>query len=730
MSDGTPTVSFSTKRVGSDIPTRGGRVRSDKRDRDWRTLSRLLLFAVGLMTFAIATVAVEGPTNDVTLQPGDIADRTFKANATTTFTSQLRTDERRQEAFNDERNVVTVFDDNVRLTQVAELRSSLERIDQLRSDRSLSTADKTAEIQVTLEDLTVEQASAIVDLSQSEWQRARAEAIRSLDQTLLDPISAEEIRLAKDALQASSSLSGEERDIAVALAQPFVRQNVTVDEERTQARREAAAAAVEPVMVTMLSGQALVRDGDVVTAYDIEKMQYLGLLSSDRRWGERLGAAGLMAILSAAMVGYIFRFHRPVWEGRQLLLLSLVVVGPLAMARLVLPHDQIQYMFPVAASAMLLAVLLDFPLSVLVSGILALMIGIMADMSLELVVLYFIGSAAGAFVIWRADRTITFVWSGVAVALSSFAVSISFNAINSELQGSVLGERLVESAVAGALAASLTFLSFSLLGSLFGITTHLQLLELAHPNQPLLYRLAREAPGTYHHSIVVSNLAESAVEEVGGDPLFTRVAVLYHDIGKIVRPTFFIENQANLENPHDLLDPRMSTRVIIDHVIDGARLARKARLPSAMIDIIQQHHGTSLIRYFYARTIEQGEEASEADFRYPGPKPQTKEAGIIMLADSTEAAVRAAAMGGKLAGSRGAPTDGSTTLESIVAKVIQERLDDGQLSECDLTLREISAIQRTFVQILEGIYHPRVDYPSFAPRKESPTNAPVASPAR
>jgi cyclic-di-AMP phosphodiesterase PgpH len=347
-------------------------------------------------------------------------------------------------------------------------------------------------------------------------------------------------------------------------------------------------------------------------------------------------------------------------------------------------------------------------------------------MSFEVVAVYFLASVAGSFVIWRADRTMTFVWAGLAVGVTTMAASVCFAAAFGTFESGTVAELLVESVVNGALSASLTFLSFSLLGSIFGITTHLQLLELAHPNQPLLYRLAREAPGTYHHSIVVSNLAESGVEIVGGDPLFARVAVLYHDIGKIVRPTFFIENQANLENPHDLLDARVSARVIIDHVVDGARLAKKARLPQPMIDIILQHHGTSLIRYFYVKSVEAGEDVTEDEFRYPGPKPQTKEAGVVMLADAIEATVRAAAGGGRLASEKTAVREGVETLTGIVDRIIAERLDDGQLNECDLTLREIELIRRTFVQILEGIYHPRVEYPSM-PVKTAP--AAPATPA-
>jgi putative nucleotidyltransferase with HDIG domain len=480
-------------------------------------------------------------------------------------------------------------------------------------------------------------------------------------------------------------------------------------------------------MVTVVQGQAVVRDGEIVTRYDIEQLEKLGLLSTSLDLPTRIGRSGLMAVLTLLVVGYLFRFHRDVWEGRQLLLVSIVMLGPMLMARLVLPHSEIQYIFPAAAAAMLLAVLLDFQLAAIIASFLSLYLGVVADLSLELVMLYFLTSLAGALIVWHAERTMTFVWAGLGVAAVSFAVALCFNAIESEVDSGRTGELLIVSLVAGALSASLTFLSFSLLGSLFGITTHLQLLELAHPNQPLLYRLAREAPGTYHHSIVVSNLAETGVEIVGGDPLFTRVAVLYHDIGKIVRPTFFIENQANMENPHDLLDPRVSARVIIDHVVDGARLARKARLPQPMIDIILQHHGTSLIRYFYSRTLEAGESADEAEFRYPGPKPRTKEAGVIMLADSTEAAVRAAAMAGRLVNANGAESGASDTLEAIVNRVTQDRLEDGQLNDCDLTLREIDAIKRAFVQILEGIYHPRVEYPTLRAKPTSPAPVPASA---
>jgi len=680
-----------------------------------RDLARLLVFGIALLTLSIASVAVDWGGGELALSADDAASETIEAPETVTFESDLLTEERRQEAFTDERNIVRSYDERVKSEQTEQIRLFTTQVGSIREQGSRPVEDRSNDMRSLIEELSLNEAERILGLTDPSWARVSAEAERLVDATLANPLQPEDIARIKEDMgeRASAGLSSEERVLAVTLARPFVRANVSIDEAQTRANRERAAAEVEPIPVTVLQGQAIVRDGDIVTVYDIEQLEKLGLLSSTLDLTTRLGRAGLVTILTLTLLAYLFRFHRDVWQGRQLLLVSIVVLGPILMGRLVLPHDEIQYMFPVAASAMLLSVLLDFQIAVVIAGLLSMYLGIIDGMSFDLVLLYFISASAGAFLIWHAERTMTFVWAGVGVFVAAFSIALCFNALDSELSTTVVGELLVETTVMGALAASLTFLSFSLLGSLFGITTHLQLLELAHPNQPLLYRLAREAPGTYHHSIVVSNLAESGVEIVGGDPLFARVAVLYHDIGKIVRPTFFIENQANLENPHDLLDPRVSTRVIIDHVVDGARLARKARLPQPMIDIIEQHHGTMLIRYFYSKTVEAEGSVDEAEFRYPGPKPQSKEAGVIMLADSTEAAVRASAMGGRLANRRDEHHDRANTLEGIVDRVIQERLDDGQLNECDLTLREVDLIRRTFVSILEGIYHPRIDYPEL-----------------
>lgn len=712
------------------MPLRWIRRQASTHETSWRDVTRLVLFSISLLALSVISVAVDWRQNDATLQAGSIADRTIKAPETLSFTSELRTSERRQEAYDDQRNVVTVHDDNVRAEQLTALRQFLDNADELRVKRDVSREEAAADLQATLGDLNVADATRILALSSASWERVRSESLRLVGATLADPIKQDEVRARKDNLadRLSPQLSSEEQSLVLAVGRPFIRANVHIDDERTLTNRQAAAAAVEPVTVNILAGQAIVRDGDIVTTYDVEKLEQFGLLNREIGLSTRLGRSALMAILTLVTIAYLLRFHPRLWRGRQLLLLSVVMLAPIVVARLTLPHSDVQYLFPVAASAMLLAVLLDYQIALTIGALLSLYIAVIADMSMELVFLYAVASVAGALVVWNAERTIRFVWAGVAVALSMFAVGLAFNALTTTVTWGLVGERLIQVVVAGALASSLTFLSFSLIGSALGITTHLQLMELAHPNQPLLYRLAREAPGTYHHSIVVSNLAESAVEAVGGDPLFARVAVLYHDVGKIVRPTFFIENQGHIENPHDLLDPRTSARVILDHVSDGVRLARKARLPAAIVAIIEQHHGTSLIRYFYQRAIDSGGDVSEAEFRYPGPKPQSKEAGVIMLADSVEATVRAAAGSGRLVRPKDQSGEGKDTLEAIVTRVIRERVDDGQLDDCDLTLREIERVRRTFIQMLEGVYHPRVEYPASA-EPAAPAAAAATSPA-
>ena len=685
----------------------------------WLGVIALLWLPIAVLVYGVWEAS------GITVRPGQIADRTIKAPYTATFESQLLTQQARQEAYDDARNIVLVRDPSVEAAQLDALNRLLSQIESIRAQRGADLAAATQQAQAALEGLSAEDAQLLVSLSDASWGRIEGEARRLLSAVLAEDVRSDNVAQIKEQLpdRVSLELTAVERRLVVALVRPFIRPNVRIDEEATRAAREAAAQAVPPVMVTVQAGQAIVRDGDPVTPEALEKLEYFGLLSPRENWPEFLGLLGLLALWATAFVVALYRSMQHTRQTRQLLLIVGLVVLTVLAGRLVIVVPELRYAFPVAGTVMLLAVLLDFRTATLASWFLALALGILDDFSLLTVLVAGFAGLTGAAVVWRAERTMTFLWGGAAVAATTATTVLAglFALGETVVDLPLAGMVLVQSGINGVLSSSLCFLSFSLLGRLLGITTHLQLLELAHPTQPLLARLAREAPGTYHHSLVVGNLAEAAAEAVGADPLLTRVAVLYHDIGKVLHPELYVENQANRVNVHDVLDPVTSARLIKEHVTEGVKLAKRARLPKPIVDIIQQHHGTTLIKYFYAKAKEMGLPVEEAEFRYPGPRPQSKEAAIVMLADSVEAAVRAAAQAGKLYDPND-PHATSRRLADIVDRVMRERLEDGQLDESDLTLRQISEIRQVFLSLLEGVYHPRVEYPEVA---REPVVAPV-----
>jgi hypothetical protein len=344
----------------------------------------------------------------------------------------------------------------------------------------------------------------------------------------------------------------------------------------------------------------------------------------------------------------------------------------------------------------------DTEIAIVLTAILSPLIGFIAGGSLEFAVYAFAGGVISSLRLWRIERLNAFLWAGVYGALSNLSVVLVFRIL--EQDHDILGTlQIAGASVANAvLAMSLTLGGFFLFSNLLNITTSLQLLELGRPTHPLLRELLLKAPGTYHHSLMVGNLAEQAAQAVGADPLLARVGAYYHDIGKMQRPYFFAENQTDGENPHDRLDPETSAQIITSHVKDGLQLARKYGLPQEIQDFIPQHHGTSISSYFFHQACERNgdtQETSEERFRYQGPRPHSREAAILMLADETEAASRA---------NRPRSVE---EIEELVDTLIRTRVEDGQLDNSDLTLRDLQKIKETFVTILQGIYHPRIKYP-------------------
>jgi putative nucleotidyltransferase with HDIG domain len=344
-------------------------------------------------------------------------------------------------------------------------------------------------------------------------------------------------------------------------------------------------------------------------------------------------------------------------------------------------------------------------LAIAVTVLFSIIVGFMASGSLELTVYALLGGLIASLSLSRVEKLNAFFWAGVYVALANLVVVLAFRLPKQDYDAVQLLTLAGLSLVNGGLSASLTVAGFYLLGTLFDITTSLQLMELARPTHPLLRELLLKAPGTFHHSILVSNMAEEAAGRIGADALLARVGAYYHDVGKITRPYFFVDNQMGGVNVHERLDPQTSAQIIVSHVNDGLDLAKRYRLPSKVRDFIPQHHGTSLATYFYRQALEsEGGNVNEEDYRYPGPKPQTKETAIVMLADGCEAAVRAE------------HPDSLEGIEELIRKIIDSKMLDRQLDECDLTLRDLDEIRSAFVSILQGVFHPRVKYPEEVER--------------
>jgi cyclic-di-AMP phosphodiesterase PgpH len=390
-----------------------------------------------------------------------------------------------------------------------------------------------------------------------------------------------------------------------------------------------------------------------------------------------------------------------------------VIITPLVMP----VNSDRSYALPVAALALVLTVVFTGPLALVATLLTSIVIGMTVGDTLAITTTLLFSGVVAVFMVREADKLLTFLLAGVGVAIVVILTQVGFwlvgrSSIQFEDLWSALAPMIVLGGLNGGLSAIISLGIFNLVGRAAGVVTPLQLMELAHPSRPLLRKLIREAPGTYYHSVAVGNLAEAAAEAVGADALLLRVAAYYHDIGKTIRPYFFTDNQMGRENVHNELDPQTSAQIIVDHVREGVKMARNAGVPEQIVAFIATHHGTGLIKHFYQLALQQQDSVDINEFRYPGPRPQTREQAILMLADSVEATVRSKAQNGKLfvTKSEAGATNGGQTLEELINTIIDARVREGEIDETPLTIRDLALIKQTFLTSLQSIYHPRVDY--------------------
>jgi putative nucleotidyltransferase with HDIG domain len=654
-----------------------------------------LLFS-GLVLFSMLLPMI-GDLSSPPLSVGDVAPYDIHAPYAITFDSQILTASQQETAAAEISPVYSPVDTSIARQQLEKLHNTLVFINNVRADAFATQEQKTIDLSA-LEgvQLSLEAIKGILSLSEIRWQDVSRETTTILDQLMREPIRENNLTSVQGKVPnlVSLSFSEEQSLIIVDLVQAFLVPNSLYNAELTDAARQAAKESVTPVARTYVTDETIIQGGRVISITDYEALQQFGLAQPRNRWQDIVSAVGLTILTSMIFVYSVRKspilFSENLGLRRLALLLMLFLVF-LIVARVALPgHAVIPYAYPVAAFALTISAVFSAELALISVIPLTFLIPHGLPDAQVLTLYYILGSLFGIFILKRAQRLTRFFWAGAAISITGGIVAIAYRIVQPTADWIGLATLSLAAIINGIASASITLILHYYFAQFLGQTTALQLIELSRPDQPLQQLLLRNAPGTYQHSLQLANLVEQAAEAIGANAMLARVGALYHDIGKILNPYFFIENQlpGNL-NPHNDLDPETSAATIIRHIPDGMELAHKYRLPRQLIDFIEQHHGTTITRYQYSRALDLAQMNRDAvdisQFRYPGPKPCTPETGLLMLADTCEARMR--------------------------AEKPKDELDLGELDDTPLTLKNLEQVIDSFTATLRGVYHPRIQYP-------------------
>ena len=672
----------------------------------WRAIAVGAVVAAFLFLILSANITL-GQEN---LEVGQIAERDIRAQRDATFDSASETDAAREEAAAIVEPVPDVLESPVdnqedQLAEFDMLGRRVVRILDLRDGGTLAPEDISARLATDVPQIRVVHRELVAQMAVPRWETLAAAARSALESTLAGSIREDELPGVRAAVPdlITTDLTEPERALAGDLAAGLVEANIVIDEELTQVAQDQARAEVPPVQVEIRAGETIVREGDPITIADIEALEELGLTRPRVQAGTVVGNGLIAAIIAALLVSYLWRFEPEVWHrNRSVLLFFLSLVVTAVAIRIAADRTLWAFAVPTSATVLLIGILLRNSAGVAMAGGLAVLAGVMNREALEPAVYVLAGGLVSLLTITLAERLNAFVRVFAALFAVNVAVLTAFSLLAQRDLPAIVQLGAV-SFVNAVLSVILAIGSFAMLGNVFGIMTVFQLLELANPSNRLLRRLLLETPGTYHHSVMVGNLAERAAETIGADPLLARVAAYYHDIGKMKNPLAFIENQAGAHNIHDDLNAETSARIIAGHIRDGIDLGYEHRLPVQVIGYIPQHHGTSVMTYFHTKALREvggrTDLVDERIYRYPGPKPQSREAAIIMLADGVEASVRSL------------DEKDQESIRAMVDRIVDARVEDGQLDDAELTLKNITQIKEAFVGQLLGMYHSRIKYP-------------------
>lgn len=683
-------------------------------------VQQVLFGAVTYVVLLVIVMLVISP-EQYDLSVGDVAPNTITASKD--IVDEVTTQRRRQAAA-DAVSPVYYKDDTISDTVLAdmdavfaELRSVRQLGQQIQeqweqTQQSSFTEEDYAQASSMLTKITLSsyQLRTLMNTDESTFETLYQSLFSATRTTLVSTITEGQINDAINNIQQIVSYNTRTDlwyNVAIPTLRACLKPNMLIDQEATEENRQKVLESVEPTVYKQ--DQNIVVKGDRISAEQIAVLNALGLLQGNSFDVMLYVSAALMLalILGGAYLITIMFVPQLLLAGRSALVLLIAGVLTLALSLIAGITISVNAM-PIVLGAMLVVCLLGERPAYVVNTALALLITFLTvkgtnletSQMLSVLLMGMLGGTLSIFMLRRNAQRVFVVITGLVVGLLNFAVLMCVGVLTSSNMGSIFSN--ATHAILGSVASAVLCVGLQpILESAFNLVTPSKLIELSSPNQPLLRRLMIETPGTYHHSMVVANLAEAAAEAVDANALLVRVGAYYHDIGKLVRPLYFKENQMG-ENPHDKTDPRVSTAILTEHTRDGVELARKHHLPEPIVDLIRQHHGDTPVMYFYAKAVKQlGEENVDIrDFRYDGPKPQTAEAAILMLADTVEAAVRAMSE----------PTHDK--ISALIRKLVRGKMEDGQLDECTLTFRDIGNICTAFETVLQGVFHERIEYPN------------------
>ncbi len=663
---------------------------------------------LGILVLVLAAIPIVVQTPPIGLTEGAPAPRTYRANRTVQYVDEDATQAARDVAA-DSVNPVYVFDPNASSEGRQDVALFFDAALATQIERGVATTETVRSLQDQFGDFDAALIESVAALPQEQIRDARRSAEQLITTVLERRFTADEMPDAVSQMRGSAQnlpYDGVVRDLVADVVEGSMRPTLVLDDAATEAARSAAADNVDPIAIVKQSGENIVQKGEIVTNEHLEIIRRLGLLE---QVGSALSMAALVALCAlavAAAAAYLWRYDSEVWEDtRILLIVASLFLGMLWVTRLSLWFwpEVSPYLLPTPLAAMFATLLISAREGLLVAVLTTIggmLLGLSGGANIVAMLTWsIIAVVATSFMTERRQLFYVGVFLLASGAVTGFVATLASGATSEALTAAGWG------ALGGMLAAVLGWGLLPFLEHLFDVTTDVRLLELGNPANPLLRRLMVEAPGTYSHSVMTGNLAEAAAEAIGANRLLARVGAYYHDVGKMRRAGFFVENQGGGENPHDNTSPTLSALIITAHVREGVELAEKHRLPREIIDIIQQHHGTSLVSYFFNKASEGDGPVYEADFRYDGQKPQSREAALVMLADSSEAAVRAI------------KKPSQARIEAGVRRIVDAKVADGQLDDADLTLADIERIIKTYAKMLASVYHPRIEYPDAVPRR-------------